>query len=33
VELHTWAGIRTGALADWPTVGMIAQVLAEIQCD
>ncbi|MEU7866457.1 nucleoside 2-deoxyribosyltransferase domain-containing protein [Dactylosporangium sp. NPDC049140] len=27
VELHTWSGIRAGNLVDWPTLGMLAQVL------
>ncbi|WP_432994890.1 nucleoside 2-deoxyribosyltransferase domain-containing protein [Dactylosporangium sp. CA-233914] len=30
VELHTYAAIRAGDLVDWPTLGMLAQVLAEV---
>ncbi|WP_433222653.1 nucleoside 2-deoxyribosyltransferase domain-containing protein [Dactylosporangium sp. CS-047395] len=29
VELHTWAAIRTGELVDWPTLGMLTQVLTD----
>ncbi|WP_433089259.1 nucleoside 2-deoxyribosyltransferase domain-containing protein [Dactylosporangium sp. CA-052675] len=30
VELRTYAEIRAGALVDWPTLGMLAQVLADV---
>ncbi|WP_433064270.1 nucleoside 2-deoxyribosyltransferase domain-containing protein [Dactylosporangium sp. CS-033363] len=29
VELHTWAAIRAGDLVDWPTLGMLTQVLTD----
>jgi hypothetical protein len=30
VELHTYAEIRRANLVDWPTLGMITQVLADL---
>jgi 8-oxo-dGTP pyrophosphatase MutT (NUDIX family) len=30
VELHAYRGIRDGGLVDWPTLGMVAQVIADL---